>query len=309
MQTTNKTIDHERRIGRSLWADARRRLVRDIPAMICLGIILAYALIAIFGTTMFPDFAKDYNYDNTNAAPSGAYWLGTDEFGRSVLKKTLMGARVSMTVGLMANIIAIPLGMLVGAIAGYYGGIIDDIVVWLFTTLAAIPGLIRVIAIKFAFIGVVLFQGTWCEINLGGLPGIYLALAVTGWIGTCRYVRAETMKIRELDYCLAARASGRGGFPILLCHVIPNVMHIGIINFSLGFVGAIKAEVALSYLGLGVQDMPSWGNMINAALMDLGVGRWWQIVAASAAIFILVLALNIFGDRLRDALDPKLRKA
>ncbi|KKK70008.1 hypothetical protein LCGC14_2928290, partial [marine sediment metagenome] len=111
------------------------------------------------------------------------------------------------------------------------------------------------------------------------------------------------------DYVLAARATGRRGFPILIKHVMPNVFHIGIIQFSLGFVGAISAEVILSYLNLGVKDLPSWGKMINAARMDLVVGRWWEITAAVTAMFVLVMAWNIFGDRLRDALDPRLKKA
>ena len=122
-------------------------------------------------------------------------------------------------------------------------------------------------------------------------------------------MRAETLKTRELDYVLAARASGRRGFPILLRHILPNVMHIGIINFSLGFVGAIAAEVTLSYLGLGIPGAPSWGQMISGAQMGLVVGRWWQITAAGGAMFVIVLALNIFGDRLRDAFDPRLRTA
>jgi peptide/nickel transport system permease protein len=116
------------------------------------------------------------------------------------------------------------------------------------------------------------------------------------------------MKLRELDYVVAARAIGRRDLTILLRHILPNVFHIGIINFSLGFVGAVTAEVILSYLGLGVgSGVPSWGTMIDAARMDLVVGRWWELTAAVSAMFILVLALNIFGDRLRDALDPKLR--
>ena len=145
-------------------------------------------------------------------------------------------------------------------------------------------------------------------LSLSGIHGLYITLGVISWVGTCRLVRAETMKIRELDYVVAARAIGTPGFIILLRHVIPNVLHLGIISFSLGFVGAIKAEVMLSYLGLGVEvGTPSWGTMINAARMDLFMGRWWELTFAVAAMFFLVLALNIFGDRLRDALDPKLR--
>jgi ABC-type dipeptide/oligopeptide/nickel transport system permease subunit len=136
---------------------------------------------------------------------------------------------------------------------------------------------------------------------------VYLALGMISWISTCRLVRAETMKIKELDFVVAARASGRGDMAILVRHIVPNVFHIAIINFSLGFVSAISAEVMLSFLNLGVQDLPSWGKMINDARMDLVVGRWWELTAAVGATFIIVLSWNIFGDRLRDALDPKLR--
>ena len=308
-KTTSDATGSEPRRGRSVWADAARRIRRDVPAMMCLGVIVVYAAVAVSAGYVWPDWTMNVDYDKIHKPPSAAHWLGTDEFGRSVAEKTLLGMKTSMTVGFMSMIIAIPLGMLLGAIAGYYGGFIDDIIVWLFTTLAAVPGLVRVIAIKFAFQGVIIFKDTPAEIDFGGMAGIILALAITGWIGTCRLVRAETLKTRELDYVLAARAAGRGGLAILLRHVLPNVVHIGIINFSLGFVGAVGAEVALSYLGLGVAGTPSWGQMINEARMGLVVGRWWQITSAGVAMFVLVLALNIFGDRLRDALDPRLRTA
>ena len=146
------------------------------------------------------------------------------------------------------------------------------------------------------------------ELDLSGIHGLYIALAVVSWIGTCRLVRAEVMKIRELEYVLAARAIGTPGVIILSRHVLRNVAHLGIINLSLGFVGAVKAEVILSYIGLGVPvGTPSWGSMINAARMDLFMGRWWELTSAVVAMFFLVLAFNVFGDRLRDALDPRLR--
>lgn len=293
--------------GRSLWGDAWLRLRRDGVAMICLWVILLYTLVAIFTPILWGNWQQESDYANINASPSQSPPLGTDALGRSVLQKTLLGAHVSMTVGFMANIIAVPLGMILGAIAGYYGRWLDDGIVWLYTTLASIPGIIRLIALKFAFADKVLFEGSWYSIDLGGMAGIYLALGLMSWIGTCRIVRAETMKLREADYVLAARASGGRSFAILLKHIIPNVLHVGIVNFSLGFVGAIMAEVILSYLNLGVQDLPSWGKMIAAANMDMVVGRWWELTSAVAAIFLIVLALNIFGDRLRDALDPRLK--
>ena len=303
--------------GRSLWADARRRLFRDASAMICLGVIVLYALIAVGGVAYeqiakrhpaIPTYEQMEDPGQKDRPPSLSNWkhvLGTDWYGKPILAKTLLSVKVSMSVGLIANIIAVPLGMILGAIAGYYGRRIDALIVWLFSTLASIPGLVLLIALKYAF-----NEFKPLGLDLSGIHGLYVALGASSWIGTCRLVRAETMKIRELDYVLAARATGTNSFVILLRHVIPNVLHLGIISFSLGLVSAIKAEVILSYLGLGVPvGTPSWGSMINAARSNLYMGKYWELTAAVVAMFFLVLALNIFGDRLRDAFDPKLRTA
>ncbi|MDP6636213.1 MAG: ABC transporter permease [Phycisphaerae bacterium] len=316
--TQNTTTQPTDRLppGRSLWSDARRRILHDRWAMVCLGIIVLYTLVAIGGlcyelaAERYDDvktFEEMTDYNNTNRAPtleSPGLYFGTDWAGKSVLYKTLLGVKVSLTVGFMANIIAIPLGVVLGALAGFYGKWIDTLVVWLFSTLASIPGIMLLIAIRYAFQEAPPVLG----MDLNGVAGVCIALGVVSWIGTCRLVRAEVLKIRELDYVIAARAIGTPKFIIILRHVIPNVLHLAIINFSLGFVWAVKSEVILSYLGLGVPvGVPSWGNMINAARTDLFMGRWWELTSAVGAMFFLVLALNIFGDRLRDALDPKLR--
>jgi len=315
--------------GRSLWGDAWRRLWRDRSAKICLAVILLYALMGLSTAAYdllaenvkalnWPTFQEMVDFDHRDQSP-GMYWsniwkdpsrliadwrqmLGTDWSGRPILLKTIWGAKVSMTVGLMANIIAIPLGLFLGAVAGYYGRWVDNIVVWLYSTLASIPSILLLISLKYAF------RAPIMGLDLSGIHGVYLALGVISWISTCRYIRAETLKLRELDYVMAARATGRSSLSIIRCHILPNVFHIAIINFSLGFIGAVSAEVILSYLGLGVAvGTPSWGQMINSARMDLFAGRWWELTSAVTAIFFLVLALNIFGDRLRDALDPKLK--
>ncbi len=297
-----------------MWADAWRRLRRDRGAIICLAVILLFALIAIAGAAYefaaeriegLPTFEETVDYEKTNLPPfqSWHYPLGTDWSGKSVLAKVLLSAKVSMTVALMANIIAVPLGMILGAIAGYYGGKLDALIVWLFSTLGSIPGLVLLIAMKYAFKGIVIWR-----LDLSGIHGLYIALAAVSWISTCRLVRAEVMKVRELEYVLAARAIGTSNLVILFRHVLRNVAHLGIISFSLGFVWAVKAEVILSYLGLGVEiGVPSWGSMINAGRTDLIIGRWWELTTAVGAMFFLVLAMNIFGDRFRDAIDPRLR--
>jgi len=293
--------------GRSLWSDALRRLSRDRVAVTCFAVIAVYAAIALFARPLLSGWGTSFDYSKRNLAPCWQYLLGTDALGRSVLHKTLLGAHVSMTVGFMANLVAIPLGIILGALAGYFGRRTDDLIVWFYTTLASVPGIILLIALKFAFENRVLFEGTWFAVDLSGMAGVYLALGVISWIGTCRLVRAETMKLKELDYVMAAKACGRSAAGVMFRHILPNILHIAIINFSLGFVGAIGAEVTLSFLNLGVQELPSWGKMINEARMDLVVGRWWELMSAVCATFIIVLAWNLFGDRLRDALDPKLK--
>jgi len=301
-----------RQVGRSLWADARRKVLRDRSAVACLIVIAIYILLAagaIVYEALAPKLESWLSYDEmadygrANLPPSRENPLGTDWAGRQVWIKTILGAKVSMTVAFLANIIAVPLGLALGVLAGYFGRRTDAVIVWLYSTLASIPGIILLIAIKFAFQNVRVIG-----LDLSGIHGVYVALGVISWIGTCRLVRAETMKVRELDFVVAAHATGRGDLAIIWHHILPNIAHIGIISFSLGFVGAISAEVILSYLGLGVGvGTSSWGTMINSARMDLLAGRWWELSSAVGAMFLLVLALNIFGDALRDALDPRLR--
>jgi len=294
-------------LSASPWRRTWRKLRRSPAAIVCAAVIAVYVAAAVFTSMAIePNWGTSQDYARANLPPSTDQPFGADAFGRSVLAKTLLAAKVSLTVGLVTNVIAIPLGLLLGAAAGYFGRWIDAVVMWLVATLAAVPGIVRVIALKFAFTDTVLFGGTVFQINLGGMAGVCLALAMTFWIGTCRLVRAEALKIRQSDYVLAARASGRSGIGILFTHVLPNVMHIALVNFSLGFVAAVMAEVILSYLGIGVAvGTPSWGSMINAARSDLIVGRWWELTAAVAALSVLVLAINVLGDRIRDALDAK----
>jgi peptide/nickel transport system permease protein len=294
--------------GRSVWADAFRRLKRNRLAMVCLVIIAGYFGLAGFiylaefaGWQVAPTMWAQ-NVGPEYSQPSKEYWFGTDFMGRSVLRKTLYGAKVSITVGLWASVISLLIGVPLGAIAGYFRGVVDEVVVWLYTTLSSIPYILLILAFA-----LVLREKSLFGIELRGITSVYLAIGLTGWVGICRLIRGEVIKHREREYVLAAQSYGSGNGRIIFLHVLPNVFHLVIIYFSLRFVTFIQAEVILSFLGLGATNQPSWGVMIDTARLDLPKGHWWEMTAATAGIFFISLALNIFGDALRDALDPKLR--
>ena len=291
--------------GRGYWADAWHRLRRNPFAMVCLAVVLLYVIIALLVAVGW--IAGDYNqvhYDLKHRPPSRDYWMGTDIFGRDVFSRVLYGTKIALWIGLMANAISIPIGLIFGVLAGYFGKRIDDAVVYVYTTLASIPGILKLMALAYVF-----QDRTVLGVDLSGLNGVILALGISGWVGTCRLIRGETLKLKESEYVMAARALGASHFRIIFRHIVPNLLHIVIILFSLGFVGAIKAEVILTYLGLGAKvGTPSWGDMINGARSELLQGHWWELTGACLALFFIVLALNILGDALRDALDPRLRQ-
>lgn len=285
------------RPSRSLWGNAVLRIRKDRIALVCLGIIVFYALVALlakFGWLASPwgaEVGGSYQAPGTDGGLAAL--AGTDIFGRSVLYKTIHGARVAMSVGLVSSLISLPIGLVLGALAGYFGGKVDEVIVWFYTTLASIPSIMLLVAIAFV-------MGK-------GIFTVYLALGLTSWVGLARVIRGEFIKHKNREYVLAAESLGASHFSRIFKHILPNVFHQVIINFSLQFQSAIKAEVFLSYLGLGVQGQPSWGVMIDDAKLELARGVWWQLSSATLAMFFLVLAFNLFGDALRDALDPKLK--
>lgn len=283
--------------------------------MVCLVVIMFYFLLTGFiylaeGFGWEIDFI---NYDRQvgaeNQPPSSEHWFGTDFLGRSVLRKTIYGAKVSITVALLASVISLAIGIPLGAAAGYFRGVVDEIIVWLYTTLSSIPYILLILAFAIVLKDRSL-DLTWAKlgkIELTGLTSVYLAMGLTSWVGICRLIRGEIIKHKEMDYVVAAKSYGCGSGRIIFRHLLPNVFHIVIINFSLRFVSFIQAEVILSFLGLGAQNQPSWGVMINTARLDLPKGYWWEMTAATLAIFLISLSLNVFGDALRDCLDPKLK--
>jgi len=227
-------------------------------------------------------------------APSKSHPLGLDDLGRDVLSRILWGARVSLRVGFSVVIIASLIGVTLGAISGYFGGIVDTLIMRLTDILLAFPGILLAIALV-AVLG-------------PSLNNVILALATIGWVGYARLVRGQVLKVREMEYVTAAKAIGAKSPRVIVRHVLPNVMNPVIVMATLGLAGAILSEAALSFLGLGVQPpTPSWGAMLTAGRRYLGLANHLAIFPG-AAIMAAVMGLNFLGDGLIDALDPKYRK-
>ena len=275
--------------------------VLKLSVKLCLAALALYFAAAVYGEVQYRvararDVTPAYNIVNLEARyrpPSAEHWLGTDNLGRPVALRLVQGARIAFHVGIMTSLIAIPLGVFLGLLGGYFGGKVDSVVVWLCATVASMPGLLFILAIS-----LVVGQG---------LLGIYLGIGLTTWVGVCRTIRAETMKHRDRAYVQAAKVLGYSHARIMFRHILPNVAHIILIQFSIRFPSAVSTEVFISFLGIGVQGEPSWGVMINNARLRLWQGVWWEMTFTTLAIFTLVLVFNHLADYLRDRLDPALR--
>lgn len=285
-------------------------------------ICLAFLIFSLFAEG-YSIYCKNFNAepvyersdDNArNLPPSFSHPLGTDYLGRDVATRALFASKTAVKVGLVASLIAVLTGVTLGLLAGYYGGWIDDVVTWIYSTFASMPTLLFILAFTFLVTKGFLFEPLTATFNTfsaafntePGMMAVYLGIGLTGWVSLCRVVRAETMKIRELQYIQAAKSLGVRDFKILFRHILPNVMHLVIIYFTMRFAFAIMTEVIVSYLGLGAQGEPSWGVMISDGVGQLWRGIWWGVGAATLFMFVLVLSLNILGDALRDALDPRI---
>lgn len=222
--------------------------------------------------------------------------LGTDRQGRSIFLRAVYSIKVALQIGVVTAFVSVIIGSLLGCAAAFYGGWADHAVIWLYTTFSSIPNLVLLVLLAYVFTGTKL-DGT--------LIPVYVAFCSTFWIGPCRVIRGETLKIKELEYVQAATALGFNRAYVMVCHILPNAAHLMLVNFSLLFIGAIKSEVILSFLGLGVKKGPSWGIMISQSSHEVVMGFFWQIGATTAFMFVLVLAFNILSDALQDAFDPK----
>jgi len=241
--------------------------------------------------------------------------FGTDKVGQDVLYQALKSVRTALAIGTLTTLIMLPFAVLLGILAGYFRGWIDDVIQYLYTTLNSIPGVLLIAA------AVLMLQvyidshpalfATDAERADMRLLFLCMILGITSWTGLCRLLRGETMKVREVEYIQAATAFGVRSSRIISRHILPNVMHIVLISVVLDFSGLVLAEAVLSYVGVGVDpSMHSWGNMINSARLEMAREPmvWWALVAAFVFMFVLVLAANLFSDVVRDAFDPRLRK-
>lgn len=290
----------------SIWWDAYYRIVKDRVAVVCFFVLSFYVVMGVlagFGV-IFTDYAVTndaiaYQAPSLNTFTSKIgtpvlHLAGTDLFGRDVLARAVHGIVTALSVGLIGAGIAVTIGVLMGSLAGYFGGKIDALVVWFYTTIDTVPYILLLAAFS-------LILGA-------GIQTLFLVIGLTSWVSLCRLIRAEFLKHREKDYVSAAHALGASHARRIFIHILPNVSHIVLINFSLIFVSAIKSEVILSYLGLGVATgTPSWGVMIDDAKQELARGVWWNLGTAWIFMFGLILSLSLFNDALRDALDPKLK--
>ena len=231
------------------------------------------------------------DFTDASIALRHRHWFGTTQTGYDTLYKVLKGCKPALVIGTLPLLFALPLALVFGIAAGWWGRRLDDLIVYVYSTVACVPHLLLMIAIVSA---------------LGrGLPQIATGLGVLGWVGLCRLVRAETLKLREMDYVRAAACLGQTPWSILRRHVLPNLAHLVLISAVLAFSGLVLTESILSYLGVGLDN--SWGAMVNHARNELSQDPpvWWNITFASGAIFFLVLSVNGVGDALREAFDPR----
>jgi oligopeptide transport system permease protein len=229
--------------------------------------------------------------------------LGGDQLGRDVLSKVIKGAQVSITVGLIAALLATFIGTVLGAIAGYFGGKAGDFLEWVYNVFTSIPYILLMFSVA-----AVLKSGPLAHVLGSGVWTVIIILSVVGWTGIYRLVRAEYIKHSAREYVRAAEAIGASHTARMFVHILPNISHVVLVQLSLHVVSFIKAEVILSFLGLGVPiDMVSWGTMLAEAQNELVQGKWWQLVSATVFMATFVTAFALLTDALRDALDPKLR--
>ena len=276
----------------SLWTKALRKFLRDRFGIASFLVVFLYFFIAcgVWIGWIGQDWSALRAGGYTGISPE--HWFGTNINGQDIFNRVIYGTKTAFEVGLVVAVVATAIGGVLGAVAGFFNRtIIDEFIMYLYGCLEAIPFYLFVAAVAFAL--------------RENIYAMHIAMIATFWSGTCRIVRGEVIKIKSLEYVEAARAVGVSNFKTIFRHILPNTFHILLVQATIAFVSAIKSEVILSYLGLGIREGVSWGTMLSEATFEVTAGIFNNFLAASIFMFVLVMAFNMFADALQDALDPK----
>jgi len=287
----------------SLWKQTYRRLKKNKLAIISLFFLLFMFLLSFIGPHFSPYILDRTNVADMNQPPSAAHWLGTDNYGRDVLTRLMMAGQISLTIGIAAMFLSVIIGSLLGAISGFYRGAVDMIIMRIADILMSIPGLPLLLILA-------AILSEWKVPAEYRLYIIMIMLSFVGWPGLARLVRGQILSLKEQPFMQATEVLGLSDRRKILHHLIPNTVPLLLVVATLNVAGSILSESALSFLGLGVvPPTPSWGNMMDAAnnFMDFRK-RPWLWIPPGTAIFLTVVSINLLGDGLRDALDPKMRR-
>jgi len=279
--------------GRSLWADAWHRLLKNRAAVVS-GIVMAVMVVlVILGPMVLPWEADFTDWDHTSSPPSieTRHWFGTDAVGRDILVRTLAGGRISLLVGLVATLVSLAIGVTYGAVAGYYGGMTDRVMMRVVDIIYALPFMFFVILLMVVF-------GRHIVL-------IFVAIGAVNWLDMARIVRGQTLSLKNMEFVEAARACGVDHHSIIRRHIIPNLLGVVIVYVTLTIPQVILVESFLSFLGLGVQEpMSSWGALVNDGAQDMESAPW-TLVFPAVFLTVTLYCFNYIGDGMRDALDPK----
>lgn len=282
-----------KRRASSYWAVSWSIFKKNKLGMFCLVVVLLLALVAIFAPLLAPYDPDAQELTNMLQPPSAAHLFGTDEYGRDILSRVIYGCRVSLSVGVVSQAIALVIGFLAGVCAGYFGGKVDAVISFVIQVFSSFPFLLFAIVVMYA---------------LGqGLVNLYVVLGLLGWASTARLIRGDVMRLKGSEYIQSCILSGGKSWRIIMRHLLPNCVSTLIVTTTLGIPSAIMSEASLSFLGLGVMPpMSSWGQMIDAAQPYIQSSTYYSVIPG-IAIIVTVMAFNLLGDALRDALDPKMR--
>ena len=274
---------------------ALKRFLKNKLAILGLIVIILLIIVSLSAHILTPYERDEIDLYNIEAPPSADHLLGTDELGRDVLTRVLYGGRVSLTVGILASLIQICIGVVLGAVAGFFGGKVDNVIMRITDIIMCFPFFIVAIALA-AIVG-------------PSMMNLVLIISILEWTKVARIVRAQVLSLKERDFILASRSLGLNRLDIIIKHIFPNTLSSIMVFATLAIANGILTEAALSFLGLGVRPpQPSWGNMLSAAQsMRVLQYEWWMWIPSGLLVFLTVISINFLGDGLRDALDPELK--